>query len=565
MKHILKGVMAFAVCVLLVQCRKPNLDGWKDHVGHTETIEFTAGYGHDEKGTLETVGAALRYRWDIDNTDGKTDRLLVYAQGGDVTTFTSGTYLGSIPIVKVDPSDPCKATFRGVLGEVPEKGVLRFVHVGQDVAVDKGAANISFADQDGSLGTISKKIIAVCDEAYTKIESFNDGKLAIRFAVCKLDMSGFSAAVGNKVDMSCIVHNGVSINADGTISYTSGTYSNLNGVTAASTQYYIVMMPVNDNTRNIVLSCKDSSGRILTSKDLKAVFKANGFYTKPDGSGNPSGESYAPTVAQSVSGLLPGVFTVGPGKSVHFTQGNLWCNVISMDGITGAVNCKFYLENNQFYSHEAADYAHLSHFQLCYDLFRTVIMKYQNNTYDNYIIPDDIYPPITNHMYNLEKPNPNFTVYAGSVPVTGLYRVLSNTEYGYLLNRKVNDKFLYGLAKVGDYDGLVLLPDNWDVSKYSGFNYGTSANFTDNTIGTDVWNNMQNDGAVFLRAAGYRQYDAFSGFYGRGIYMSSKSYISESGEYCYEYLNFGDGGTTVGQHARRYAASIRLVCDSDNL
>ncbi|MDO5342285.1 MAG: hypothetical protein Q4F69_07535 [Bacteroidia bacterium] len=542
MKKVALLLAASALMLGLSQCSKrPNMP--VGYVGHTETIEFTTGGG--EKGGFDQVSNALQYKWDIDNSDGKTDSLHVYAQDG-VNEFTSGFYLGSIPIVAVDPADPYKATFKGDLDNVPESGVLRFVHVGQDVAVDKGAANISFADQDGSLGTISQKVLAVCDITYDKIKPF-DADLDVQFAVCKLDLSGFGTP--DRIDMSCIVNNGLGINEKGVVSYKPGTYSNLNDVKSSTNPYYAVLMPI-DGSKCIVLSCKGSDGKVLTSSKLQTDFVANKFYTKKE---NP-GESFKPETNTPVPGLIPGVFTIGERKSIHFSQGNLYYNHNTT---------RFIIENNQMYFPTCYMDDHVTHFHFCQTWQYAVQKDYINEN-----IPEAML--FTNA--SAEEPNAGFDVYVGdNVVVTGFYRVLSTSEIGYMMNQRkvyVNNeaKVPYGLATVSagaNWSGLVILPDNWDGSVCPDFPYGTRS-YADKYF-TDVeWAKMEAAGAVFLPAAGYRVEETYyqnADPTKRGLYMLSE-HCNPDGNYYYNFWNDpNDYG--IMTHHRYWGCSIRLICDSN--
>ena len=54
------------------------------------------------------------------------------------------------------------------------------------------------------------------------------------------------------------------------------------------------------------------------------------------------------------------------------------------------------------------------------------------------------------------------------------------------------------MAKVGDYNGIIILPDDLDLTINTNHN-----NWTNNTYTTDEWdNNLEPVGIVFLRAAG---------------------------------------------------------------
>lgn len=92
------------------------------------------------------------------------------------------------------------------------------------------------------------------------------------------------------------------------------------------------------------------------------------------------------------------------------------------------------------------------------------------------------------------------------------WRTLTKDEWNYLFNsdnRKSSDgKLLRGFGCINGKNGLFILPDNWKemidfVGIADDFNYG-SANFSGNVVSVDKWAKMEEAGATFLPAAGYR-------------------------------------------------------------
>jgi len=87
---------------------------------------------------------------------------------------------------------------------------------------------------------------------------------------------------------------------------------------------------------------------------------------------------------------------------------------------------------------------------------------------------------------------------------------LSKAEWDYLLKTRTNATEKYGVATVGDVNGLILLPDDFvfpeGVSFKSGIasTNGSTYYKTKNEYTTETWAELENRGAVFLSAAGYR-------------------------------------------------------------
>ena len=87
---------------------------------------------------------------------------------------------------------------------------------------------------------------------------------------------------------------------------------------------------------------------------------------------------------------------------------------------------------------------------------------------------------------------------------TEQWRTLTQTEWNYLLNRRTNASQLYGLGRVNNIMGLILLPDDWSSDGMPAF---TSRNLDydiNNQFDSDQWTLMEENGAVFLPATGYR-------------------------------------------------------------
>lgn len=107
--------------------------------------------------------------------------------------------------------------------------------------------------------------------------------------------------------------------------------------------------------------------------------------------------------------------------------------------------------------------------------------------------------------------------------VPNTWRTLTYDEWGYVLHNRSNAADLLGYGTVEGVIGLIILPDNWafssDVSFVPiGIKYycdGSSARYycdfqrehcSDNVYTSADWNKMEQAGAVFLPAAGFRSF-----------------------------------------------------------
>ena len=86
------------------------------------------------------------------------------------------------------------------------------------------------------------------------------------------------------------------------------------------------------------------------------------------------------------------------------------------------------------------------------------------------------------------------------------WRTLTKDEWKYVfLTRTTSSGKRYAKAQVAGVKGLIVLPDGWKTSYYSLSNTNTAnAAFSSNTITAEQWQTLEQHGAVFLPAAGYR-------------------------------------------------------------
>lgn len=99
------------------------------------------------------------------------------------------------------------------------------------------------------------------------------------------------------------------------------------------------------------------------------------------------------------------------------------------------------------------------------------------------------------------------------------WRTLTNKEWDYLFFKRANATSLFGFGQVEGIKGLILLPDGWTNSEGVTFHSGTAKglvaktdyyantdgkNYKHNEFTSAQWTQMEDAGAVFFPAAGYR-------------------------------------------------------------
>ena len=185
-----------------------------------------------------------------------------------------------------------------------------------------------------------------------------------------------------------------------------------------------------------------------------------------------------------------GVFSVGVGKTVTFSQGNLQ--------YTQSTNTWSFAGNQYDYLGEA------------------------NIAIDADVLADkvDLFGWSTSATYFGVSTSTSSSNYSGSFVDWGTnqigsdapntWRTLTDVEWEYLLNTRPNASSLKGIAQVNGVNGLILLPDNWTcpsgVSCKSGFhsNDGVDYYAAYQTFTVADWSKLESAGAIFLPAAGNR-------------------------------------------------------------
>gem|GEM_PF-572586 len=162
----------------------------------------------------------------------------------------------------------------------------------------------------------------------------------------------------------------------------------------------------------------------------------------------------------------------------------------------------------------------------------------------------------------------------GSDPA-GTWRTLTHEEWNYLISERENASSLYSIATVNNVAGLVLLPDNWETMTDISFT-SHAAGYSTNNLSEKQWSQMEGAGAVFLPAAGYRNYkylfDVGLGFYWSSSYSTlwpefpnnkvERAFILLFGETNSGYPVITNSGEPVITDTQRaWGMSVRLVKD----
>ena len=143
---------------------------------------------------------------------------------------------------------------------------------------------------------------------------------------------------------------------------------------------------------------------------------------------------------------------------------------------------------------------------------------------------------------------------------TGRWRTLSADEWVFLFNNRYTESGVrYAKAVVNDINGVILVPDDWDVSYYPLKEANNQkASFKSNVISASNWTNkLEAHGAVFLPAAGARSAKTVGSVNSIGYYWSSTPVQKEFAYYLY--IRDSKLDPIHMQIGRGNGASVRLV------
>ena len=263
------------------------------------------------------------------------------------------------------------------------------------------------------------------------------------------------------------------------------------------------------------------------------------------------------------TGAITGVFSVSDSKQVFFSMGNLQYKASTNTWRFATDQYSYMGSNNGSGSATYSNWIDIfgwgtsgyNHGAVCYQPWSTstnnsdyiAYGNYSYNLYDQTGKADWGYNAISN---------------GGNTENSG-WRTLTHEEWEYVLNTRTTSSGLrYAKATVNSVKGLILLPNDWSTSYYSLSSTNTaSASFSSNTISATDWNTLQQHGAVFLPAAGWRSGTGYMD-QGWGSYWTSSRHSNNN--YAYT-IDFSNSSLSVTDASRCYGESVRLVIEPNNV
>ena len=297
------------------------------------------------------------------------------------------------------------------------------------------------------------------------------------------------------------------------------------------------------------------------------------------------------------NGVLPGVFSVSENRQVHFSQGNLQYQA-STNTWRFAVNQWCLVGHTYLYEEEEEHWGNVyvngmpcdnssisSNYSGWIDLFGWGTSGWHDSS-DSYNLnyhPWSWVRSTVNTSYNyygygpsINMPSPDLTDSSsnydwgvncsisngGNQP--SQWSTLTREEWNYVFNTRTTISGIrYVKARVGGVCGVILLPDDWDASYYTltHINGSGSYAYSDNTISVNQWLTLEQLGAVFLPAAGYRNGTSIGGYFEEfeGHYWSASNKGSQSAYGLY----FSNATLTTTYRSRFRGLSVRLICPAE--
>lgn len=164
----------------------------------------------------------------------------------------------------------------------------------------------------------------------------------------------------------------------------------------------------------------------------------------------------------------------------------------------------------------------------------------------------------------------NFVDWGQNIGDGTTWRTLTKDEWTYLHTGRANARTLRGVARINltedgsEYiNGLILLPDNWTAPEGVTFKSGSASSssiqaYADyQTFTLDQWSKLEQAGAVFLPASGYRGSTNVLSVWQYGYYWSASL---SSSNYAYR-LYFSSDIVGSDDNIRYYGQAVRLVKD----
>ena len=219
-------------------------------------------------------------------------------------------------------------------------------------------------------------------------------------------------------------------------------------------------------------------------------------------------DGQVPIDPPSVNGVLPGVFSVSATQQVHFSQGNLqyqastntWRFAEHQYDYIGYANSNISPTYSGWIDLFAWGTSGWNSGAACYQPWST------SPSYNDYSLGIPNMTDLSGIYTEADWAWHNAISNGGNA--SHLWRTLTKDEWYYLLAIRTEAFSKLGTGSINGVGGLIILPDNWTSPSgcvFSPLFAPGNADWTHNSYTLAQWAQMEDNGAVFLPAAGIRE------------------------------------------------------------
>lgn len=399
-------------------------------------------------------------------------------------------------------------------------------------------------------------------ECAPSCETYNSGVTTFTaFLLNKCALVKFNVVTASEV-ATCVMglNNKVTVDfTDASFSYSKTEGGNII-LPAGSGEKWAILLPQEAMEEGEVGSAYSVDGEYIGKCGPVPAIADNGFLTNGIVvTVNTSATSIVPT------GAINGLFTINTnGDQVYFSQGNL-------QYIGSAATPYWKFADNQWDCFGRTTGQNSTNQNVDRDLFGWGTSGYDHgaNCYQPWSTStsSNDYFAYGNSSFNLYdhtgQADWGYNLITNGGNQENQWRTLTLSEWNYVFNiRSTISGVRFAKANVNSINGVILLPDDWNISTYTLNNTNfAGASFGSNTITAPQWAALESVGAIFLPAAGLRNYGTSVSYVGSYSYYWSAS-CSDS-NHAYNLFFYDSSLGTSSGYTRSNGFSVRLVHDTE--